>query len=117
MKQAILDTSFIVTCVKQKIDFLDEIPLLGFTPIMPKQVIVELQGLAKTDNNAKVALDIIQKSGLKSLDLKTKNTDKGIIKYAQANPQAVIATLDREIKTSTKNKKLVIRGKKKLEVI
>jgi len=39
------------------------------------------------------------------------------IKFAKENSESIIATLDRELKNKVKNKKLVIRGKKKLEII
>jgi len=117
MKQIILDTNFILTCVKQKIDFFEEIQLMGMQISIPNQVIVEIEGLSKKNNNAKLSLKLLKKSKFKKIDLKTKDTDKGIIKFAKENPEVIIATLDRELKNKIKNPKLIIRGKKKLEVI
>jgi rRNA-processing protein FCF1 len=109
----LLDTSFILSAIRNKIDFLDEIKNLGLTPIVPKQVLVELEGISKSKSEAELALKIINK--VKKIDLKTKNTDAGIIKYAKNN-KIIIATLDKEIKNKTKNQKLIIRGKNKIEI-
>ena len=112
MKQVILDSSFILTCIKQKIDFFEEIELMGIQIIIPKQVINELKGL-----KAKLALRLLDKHKFKKIDLKTKNTDAGIKNYADKNKNVIIATLDKELKNKIKNKKLIIRGKKKLMMI
>lgn len=114
-KQVLLDTSFILTSIKNKIDFLDEISSLGLTPLIPKQVMVELEGI--TNGESKLALKILKKNEIKMIDLETKNTDYGIIAYAKKNIGLVVATLDREIKNAIKNNKLIIRGKKNLEII
>lgn len=112
--KALLDTSFILSAIRNKIDFLDEAQSLGLQPMVPKQVLIELHGIAKSKKEAVLALKILKK--VKTIDLKTKNTDAGIIKYSKNN-KVVIATLDREIKKKIKNPKLVIRAKKKLEII
>mgnify|MGYP001585621188 CR=1 FL=1 len=112
MKQVILDTSFIITCVRQKIDFFEEIKFMGMEILIPREVIEELK-----KKQAKTALKLIEKSSFKETSLRTKNVDNGIIKVAKENPEMIVATLDAEIKTSVKNHKLVIRGKKNLEII
>lgn len=114
-KKVILDTSFILSAIRNKIDFLEETRNLGLTPIIPKQVIVELKGITKSES--KLALKLIKKNKLKTIDLKTKNTDQGIINYANKNPKITVASLDREIKSNIKNQKLVIRAKKKLAIL
>jgi len=114
-KKVLLDTSFILSAIRNKIDFLDGIKNLGLTPIIPKQVLVEVKGLAKLKIESELALKLLKK--VKIIDLKTKNTDKGIINYAKKNPNLIIASLDREIKKQLKNQKLIIRKKKKLEIL
>ena len=111
MKQILLDTSFILTAVKNKIDFFAYLEEQGFQIIIPEEVIKELQGL-----KSQLALKILEKNKFKKTSLKSKTTDKGIINFAKQNPQIIVATLDREIKKSVQNPKLIIRGKKKLEV-
>ncbi len=115
MKQVILDTSFILTCVKQKIDFFNEIELMGILILIPQQVIDELKKISL--QNSQVTLKLLKKNKFKKIDLKTKDVDLGIIKFAKKDKNIVIATLDREIKNKTQNQKLVIRGKKRLEII
>ena len=110
MDNIILDSSFIITCIKQKIDFFEE--LVGTQILIPKQVINEIKNL-----NSKLALKLLEKNKFKKIDLGKGHTDKKIIKFAKENPKTIIATLDREIKNKTKNQKLIIRGKKKLEIV
>ncbi len=113
MKQIILDSSFILTCIKQKIDFFEE--LVGTQILIPKQVINEIKNLK--NSNSKLALKLLEKNKFRKIDLGKTHVDKLIIRFAKENPKTIIATLDREIKNKTKNQKLIIRGKKKLEII
>ena len=115
MKKVILDTNFIVTCVKQKIDFFEYLKFQGMEILIPKQVIKETENL-KT-SNAKLSLKILEKNQFKKIDLGKGHVDKLIINFARENPKIIVATLDRELKNKIKNNKLIIRGKKKLEVI
>jgi rRNA-processing protein FCF1 len=122
MKQAILDTNFILTCVKQKVDFFRDIPNMGLEILISKQVIEEIKRVAnstkklKFRDDAKLAQVILERNKFKKIDIRGKYVDKGLIKYAKEHPRLIVATLDREIKSKIMNSKLVIRGKKKLEV-
>ena len=51
------------------------------------------------------------------IKLSGKNVDESIVKLAKSDSKIVVATLDREIKSRIKNSKLVIRQKKRIEVI
>lgn len=113
----LLDTSFILTCIKQKIDFFDELEMEGIEILIPKQVLIELEGLAIRNSNARLALILIREKQPEIIDIKNKNVDRGIIAYSKFHKDIIIASLDREIKKMTKNKKIVIRGKKRLEII
>ena len=128
MKKAVLDTSFILTCIKNKIDFFEELEFMGCKILIPKQVISELNKIANPvmikkklseRELASLALKILEheKNRFEVIELGSKYVDKGIIKLARENRDLLIATLDREIKTSVKNPKILIRGKKKLEII
>jgi uncharacterized protein len=121
MKQVILDTNFIITCVKQKIDFFEEIRFMGLEIVVPKQVIAELERLSKKKGTTKVqaelALEVLRSDRPKIIDLKINYVDKAIIRYSKKNPEMIVATLDKEVKDAVSNQKLVIRGKKKLEII
>ncbi len=123
MKQVILDTNFILSCVRQKIDFFREIPEKGWEILIPTQIIEEIKRIENSTKKlyhrqaAKLAVVILENNNFKQIDLKRNYVDRGIIKYAEEHPKAIIATLDKEIKNKIANPKLIIRGKKKLEVI
>ena len=127
MKKIILDTNFILTCVKQKIDFFEEIKFMGMEILIPKQVINELKKVANSKKklhfrkDAELSLKLLEKekNSFKKIDLLKygKNTDKRLKNFAEKNKNIIVATLDRELKNKIKNPKLIIRGKKKLEII
>ncbi len=118
----LLDTSFILTCIRNKIDFFEELKLEGTEIIIPEKVIKEIEKIKNSKKSeakpeADLALKFIKAKKPKIIQLKGKTTDNAIINYAKQNPGVIIATLDREIKKKTKNHKLLIRSKKKLEII
>lgn len=117
MTQVILDTSFILTCVKQKIDFFEELKLMGMKIFIPIQVMRELKSMSTSSDNAQLALKLLEKNKFEELDLNEKNVDKGIKKYAEKYPDIYIGTLDKELKEKILNSKVVIREKKRLEII
>ena len=123
MKKAVLDTNFILTCAKQKIDFLDEIKLMGMGILIPEEVFLEIKKIKSSGKklhfreNAKLALKILNKNKFKKIKLNTTDVDKGLVNFAEKNKDVIVATLDRELKEKIKKPKLVIRGKKKLEII
>lgn len=112
MRQIILDTSFILTCVRQKIDFFEKIEHEGMKIFVPDQAIDELMGLG-----ADIALKILENNKFELVKEKGKDADTAIIAFAKKNPSAIVATLDAGLKKKIKNKKMVIRGKKSLEII
>jgi len=122
MKQAILDTNFIITCVKQKIDFFEELRFMGLQVVVPKQVIAELERLVKTKkgaakNQAELTLAILRANIPKLIDLKQNYVDKALINYSKKHKDIIIATLDSELKKKLKCNKIVIRNKKKLQIL
>jgi rRNA-processing protein FCF1 len=122
MKYAVLDTNFILSCIRKKMDFFELIPQMGMKIIIPLQVMDEIrkisrQGKGKFKDEAKIALMLMERNRFNRIDLYTKNVDNGLIKLAEKNKNYIIATLDRQIKNRTKNSVLVIRGEKELEII
>jgi len=117
MKQVLLDTNFILSCVRKKIDFFEEIKLMGFGILIPKEVIREIVKFKEKKPEADLALKILEKNNYKKIELAKGHVDKKIINYAKENPELIIATLDKEIKDKINNQKLIIRGNKKLEII
>jgi rRNA-processing protein FCF1 len=124
MKQVVLDTSFILSCIRKKIDFFDLIPQMGISILIPTPVIKEIEKITNHPKNnfffkeeARLALKLLEKNKFKKMGLDGKNVDFGIIKIARENSDYIIATLDKEIKNKVKNQKLVIRGEKRLEIV
>ena len=117
----LLDTNFILTSIKQKIDFFEWFKLNGFCVIIPREIINELKMLRDRKKNllaleAKFAFKILKKNKFKVIDLEGDNADKLIVKYAKQHPDIIIATLDKEIKDKIKNKIVTIRQGKMLEI-
>ena len=95
--------------------------------IIPKQVIDEIKRIVNSKKkmhfrkDAELSLMILEKNRntFKKINLSNygKNTDKRIKNFSDKNADIIVATLDRELKKKIKNRKLVIRGKKKLEIV
>lgn len=117
MKEALLDTNFILTCIRQKIDFFEELYLKGIHIIIPEQVVREIEKFEKKKSEAKIALVLIKTNEVQYVNLGKGKVDNRIIEYANKNPDVIIATLDKEIQRKIKNKKMIIRNMKKIEII
>lgn len=122
MKQVLLDTNFILSCIRKKIDFFHEIKFLGMKIVIPNEVIQELENLTKKGKTkfreeSKLALTLLKKNSFEKINLEIKNVDNGIVKFANEHEDYIIATLDREIQKKIKNNRLIIRGEKELEII
>lgn len=112
MRQVILDTSFIMSSVKHKLDFFDKIEKEGFKIIIPNQVIKELEGLGES-----LALKILERNNFKSIKLEGKDADTAIVNFTKKNPKTTVATLDKGLQKRIKGKKMIIRQKKMIEII
>lgn len=123
MGNVLLDTNFILSCVAQKIEFFEQIQSMGHKIIIPEEVIKEIVSISTSNKAlrfrtaAKLSLMILENEAFIKIRLGTRDVDKGIKKLAEEDNKLIIATLDRAIKKSNKNKNLVIRNKKKLEII
>lgn len=126
--KVLLDTNFIITCVKNKIDFpsrSEEIIDESIEWLIPQDVLNELGNL-KDKKGAKVAdrsaaelsFEIIKSLDPEVLDLpgKNPNVDIKIVNYILDKP-IVLATLDKNLKFRVSNKILTTRGKKGLELL
>jgi len=120
MKKILLDSNFILTCVKQKIDFFED--LMEFKLIIPREIIREIEGVAKSKqklrfrDDAKLALIILGKNKFQEIKIGKGHVDKRIKEYADKNPNLLVATLDKELKENLNNSKVVIREKSRIEV-
>ena len=120
-KKVILDTSFILSCVKEKKDFIQAEDYGEF--LLPELVVKELkkkaeEGKGKEREVAELALEIIRKNKKKFRFIKLEKgyVDAGILKYAQDKERIIVATLDRDLKRKLKGKAriLTLRARKKL---
>ena len=64
-----------------------------------------------------MALKILKSNNFKKINLESKNVDNGIIEFSKKDSEIIIGTLDAEIKKKAGNQKLVIREKKRLEIV
>lgn len=123
----VLDTNFLITCAKQKIDFAQiagQIIDDKIEWIAPQQVLNELgqlkdrKEMKRSDKEAaSLAFEILQTINPEIVDLgKNPNVDIGIVNYVLGKNIAV-ATLDRGLKNRIDNKILTIRGKDWLEIV
>lgn len=121
--EVILDTNFIISCVRKRIDFLSELADLGFNDIaVPKEVIQEMKDIKKRTNESfedraavNVAFEMLKERKIKEITLGCKLPDEGLIKLGKKG--AYIATLDAEIKHAVPNKVVINNSKNGLEVV
>ena len=124
----LLDTNFIITTTKQKIDIqtlANEIITEPIEWLVPQDVLNELGNL-KDRKGAKVAdkhaaelsFEIIKTLHAEIINLpgKNPNVDIKIVNYILDKP-IVLATLDKNLKARVKNKILTTRGKNNLELL
>ena len=105
--EVLLDTSFILSCVREKVDFTlaDEYGKL----LLAREVIQELEKLASSkrpdSNLATLALKIIDcnKEKFRIIELENEDVDSGIIEYARAK-KTIVATMDARIKKFVRKK-------------
>lgn len=116
----ILDTNFILTCVKEKVDFLDSDKYGEL--LLPKQVIqeikkIEKKGERRNREDARLALKIIEKNKkeLEIIDLGVHFVDVGIENYITGK-EIGVATLDLKLKNRLKNKAKILTLKAKNKI-
>lgn len=128
MTEVVLDTSFILSCVKKRIDFFDA-DRFGRV-LIPLEVIGELKkisekGKGKEKATVSLALQIIEKNKEKfrKIKLGKKFVDAGIKDYVKKKSKEeryiAVATLDRELKKSLKGKARIVSVRKngRIEVV
>ena len=130
MQKILLDTNFIITCVKQKIDFVSELEdLFGiYELIVPIEIIGEIKKIARDKRQklkdrqaAELALEVLKPNCIKPVSLNEKNVDKGIVNFASKH-DIIVASLDKNLRQRIENRNkrarfLVIKGKKRLGLL
>lgn len=117
--EVLLDSNFIISCVKRKIDFISELEALGFKVIIPREILQELKDLRLgVSHDERMAIDIgtgiIEKAKLKKIKIGGQKVDDALIDYG--NKGAYIASLDAYIKRSVPNKVTISSAGNKLQI-
>jgi len=115
-----------LTCVKQKVDFFsiaNEGAAEKIKWLIPFEVLAELKDLSTRKDvkgadkdAAKLSLEMVKLISPEIVSVKNKNVDQGIIDYIKGK-DTVLATLDKALKNKVKNKIMVIKDVKRVEII
>lgn len=123
MKKILVDTNFLIACVKSKIDFFEEILYQGYKILIPENVIRELKKIKDSKQKrhnkeaAEIALNILKNQKYHTIKFKKRNVDNAIAEFANSKKDIIVATLDKELKKKIEKNILIIRDKKKLEIV
>lgn len=112
--KVILDTNFILTCIKERIDFLSQLEEQGFTILIPREVLQEMKDIRyKVSHDKRIAIDvaikIFEDKRVKHISLGSRSVDDGLIKAGKEGHY--IATLDRAIKREIPNGVVLFKSK------
>lgn len=124
MKKIILDSNFLIDCLKFKVNFLEEIKRFveeNFEILILENVLKELEKMSKRRTReskyAKLALKIVKEKNFKIVSTSFENTDEAIISSSDEN--TIVATNDIELRKTLKAygiKNIYLRAKKYLEI-
>lgn len=123
--EILLDTNFIMSCVKQNIDFISFLNQNFEKIIVPEKVIGEIKKIKdnkkvklRDRESASLALQMLDNSEIKIINLKEKKVDDGIVSYVENN-NIVVATIDKELKKRLKGKVKIlgIKAMKKIDYV
>lgn len=116
-RKVIVDTNFILSCIRNRIDLFEELKFMGFQVLVPIQVVKELEKLSFKLNEAKFALKLLKENKPEEIDLKVSYVDEGIARYCAKNKEIILASLDKELQEKVlANPRILIRNKKTLEL-
>ncbi|MGV8142787.1 MAG: hypothetical protein ACP5NS_04100 [Candidatus Pacearchaeota archaeon] len=119
--QVILDSSFIISCIRERIDFLTQLSDQGFTPVVPREVLQEMKdlrvrsGVSHEDRIAiDVAFELLEKGKVKKTSLGTGKVDDWLIKRGQEG--IFIATLDVGIKKRVPKRVVIFKSQNRVGI-
>ena len=119
--EVILDTNFIISCLRKKIDFLSQLEEQGFKVAVPREVIQELKDVRfdkKTSREDRTAIDVamqtLTKDKVKMITLGRGKVDDWLVN--KGNEGYYIATLDRGIKHKIANRVVIFDAQKRVGV-
>jgi rRNA-processing protein FCF1 len=108
--EVLLDSSFVISCIKRNIDFISELESKGFRVILPNEVFQELKDLRlklKHDDRfiVDLALEMFSRRKVERTSLGKNGVDLGLIQIGRKG--AFIASLDSHIKRSVPNRVVI----------
>ena|SRR3989344_7273703 len=119
--EVVLDTSFIISCIKRKIPFIQRLLEMGFNRIgVPRRVMQELKDLRTRSPRAEkeaieIALRILEDNdSIKSVHIPSDNVDRGLV--LKGKEGVYIATLDKEIKRNVSNRVVIRDATNSIEI-
>lgn len=119
--EAILDTNFIISCIRGKIDFISQLEEEGFKVILPREVMQELKDIKRRTGEShydrssiELALQMFERSKIRKMALGNNKVDDQLVKLGVAG--AYIATLDKEILHKIPNRITINSSAKKIMV-
>ena len=114
--EVLLDTSFILSCIRKRIDFLTQLEEQGFIIKSPREVLQELKDIKNKDRTSHddriaidVALEMIEHTKVKKISFGDGKVDDYLIDFG--NKGYYIATLDAGIKNKIPNKVVIFSAK------
>lgn len=117
MMKVILDSSFIISCIRKRIDFISQLNEQGFKIIVPREVMQEMKDLRNSDRSSRedrIAIDVaFQMLEKNKLVEKTSFGDGKVDDYLiQKGKEGYhIATLDAGIKNLIGNRVVIFSSK------
>jgi len=120
----LLDTSFVLACIKKKIDFInqiDEIFSEKIEFIVPEEVLDELKTIStrlgeKMVDKSAAEIGVKLLNGMKTIRLGNRNTDDGIVDYLKTE-DCILATIDNGLQKRVKRGILAIKNNKTLDLV
>ncbi|NCO11364.1 hypothetical protein CO038_01600 [Candidatus Pacearchaeota archaeon CG_4_9_14_0_2_um_filter_39_13] len=117
----LLDSSFIISCVRARIDFLSQLEEQGFKVQVPREVLQEMKDLKMRDKTSRedrisidVALEMFERRKVKKMSIGVESVDDFLIK--KGNEGYYIATLDAGIKNRIPNKVVIFSSKDRVGI-
>lgn len=118
IRKVIVDTNFILSCIRNRVDFFEELEFMGLQILIPVQVIKELEKLSLKLNEAKFALKLLKEHRAEEIDLKVSYVDEGIARYCNKNKEIILASLDKALQEKVlANPRIIIRNRKNLVLL
>ncbi|MBS3081616.1 hypothetical protein J4416_01595 [Candidatus Pacearchaeota archaeon] len=119
--QVLLDSSFIISCVRERIDFLSQLEDQGFTPVVPREILQEMKDLGISNRSSRedriainVAIEMIERKGVKKTTLGNGKIDDFLIHRGKKG--IFIATLDKGIKRNIPKKIVIFKAQNRVGV-